>query len=50
MNKKKHKRCSYMKVNPLDPKKRTTVKAQQQKDLDQRDNNYFFKYGNPKWY
>ena len=41
MKKKKHKGCSYMKVNPIDPKKRTTIKAQQKRNRDQADFNYF---------
>lgn len=43
MRKKKHKGCSYMKVNPLDPKKRTTIKNQQKQNRDQADNSYFKK-------
>lgn len=44
MKKKKHKCCSYMKVNPLDPRRKTTIKNQKERNEKQRENNYFFKY------
>lgn len=40
MNKKKHKRCSYMKVNPLDPRKKTTIKNQQEINRQKSEENY----------
>lgn len=38
--KKRHKRCSYMKVNPLDPRKKTTIKNQQETNRQKSDEKY----------
>lgn len=39
MKKKKHKGCSYMKVNPLDPRRKTTIKNQKKLNSLIRTNN-----------
>ena len=40
MKKKKHKGCSYMKVNPLDPRKKTTIKNQQETNRQKSEEKY----------
>lgn len=38
-----------MKVNPLDPRKKTTIKNQEKSNENQRENNFFFKIANQLW-